>query len=130
MQFVGNENWDNENWDTTRFHIYKGIVPGYWKEKTRKAIPFLNVEKTYNIMILNNIIIMFNLMKWKFIYIQMNNEKKSTQTILSERHQSWKKKYLYSKEWFNKKRRKWKIVTKTYTWLMTLKDIETKDFRM
>lgn len=30
-------------------------------------------------MILNNIIIiiiMFNLMKWKFIYIQMNNEKK------------------------------------------------------
>lgn len=41
-----------------------------------------------------------------------------------------KKKYLYSKEWFNKKRRKRKIVTKTYTLLMTLKDIETKDFRM
>lgn len=40
------------------------------------------------------------------------------------------KKYLYSKEWFNKKRRKRKIVTKTYTLLMTLKDIETKDFRM
>lgn len=37
-----------------------------------------------------------------------------------------KKKYLYSKEWFNKKRRK----QKTYTLLMTLKDIETKDFRM
>lgn len=36
------------------------------------------------------------------------------------------KKYLYSKEWFNKKRRK----QKTYTLLMTLKDIETKDFRM
>lgn len=60
----------------------------------------------------------------------MNNEKKSTETILSERHQSWKKKYLYSKEWFNKKRRKQKIVPKTYTFLMTLKDIETKDFRM
>lgn len=41
-----------------------------------------------------------------------------------------RKKYLYSKEWFNKKRRKRKIVTKTYTLLMTLKDIETKDFRM
>lgn len=40
------------------------------------------------------------------------------------------KKYLYSKEWFNEKRRKRKIVTKTYTLLMTLKDIETKDFRM
>lgn len=40
------------------------------------------------------------------------------------------KKYIYSKEWFNKKRRKRKIVTKTYTLLMTLKDIETKDFRM
>lgn len=40
------------------------------------------------------------------------------------------KKYLYSKEWFNKKRRKRKIVTKTYTLLMTLKDIETKDFSM
>lgn len=40
------------------------------------------------------------------------------------------KKNLYSKEWFNKKRRKRKIVTKTYTLLMTLKDIETKDFRM
>lgn len=40
------------------------------------------------------------------------------------------KKYLYSKKWFNKKRRKRKIVTKTYTLLMTLKDIETKDFRM
>lgn len=37
---------------------------------------------------------------------------------------------VYSKEWFNKKRRKRKIVTKTYTLLMTLKDIETKDFRM
>lgn len=57
-------------------------------------------------------------------------KKKGTQTILSERQQSWKKKYLYSKEWFNKKRRKRKIVTKTYTLLMTLKDIETKDFRM
>lgn len=56
----------------------------------------------------------------------MNNEKKSTVIILSERHQSWKKKYLYSKEWFNKKRRK----QKTYTLLMTLKDIETKDLRM
>lgn len=60
----------------------------------------------------------------------MNNEKKSTETILSERYQSWKKKIYISKEWFNKKRRKQKIVTKTYTLLMTLKDIETKDFRM
>lgn len=31
-----NENWDNENWDTTRFHINKGILPGYWKEKQEK----------------------------------------------------------------------------------------------
>lgn len=41
-----------------------------------------------------------------------------------------KKISIYLKEWFNKKRRKQKIVTKTYTLLMTLKDIETKDFRM
>lgn len=58
-------------------------------------------------MILNNIIIiiiiMFNLMKWKFIYIQMNNEKKSTETILSERHQSWKKKIYIQRNGLTKK---------------------------
>lgn len=43
MQFVGNGVPTNsmkietmKNWDTTRFHINKGIVPGYWKEKQEK----------------------------------------------------------------------------------------------
>lgn len=40
------------------------------------------------------------------------------------------KKYLYLKEWFNKKRRKRKIVIKIYILLMILKDIEIKDFSM
>lgn len=60
----------------------------------------------------------------------MNNEKKKYRNYTIRKTSELEKKYLYSKEWFNKKRRKQKIVTKTYTLLMTLKDIETKDFRM
>lgn len=60
----------------------------------------------------------------------MNNEKKRYPNYTIGKTSELEKKYLYSKEWFNKKRRKRKIVTKTYTLLMTLKDIETKDFRM
>lgn len=60
----------------------------------------------------------------------MNNEKKRYQNYTNRKTSELEKKYLYSKEWFNKKRRKRKIVTKTYTLLMTLKDIETKNFRM
>lgn len=60
----------------------------------------------------------------------MNNEKKKYRNYTIRKTSELEKKYLYSKEWFNKKRRKQKIVTKTHTLLMTLKDIETKDFRM
>lgn len=60
----------------------------------------------------------------------MNNEKKKYPNYTIRKTSELEKKYLYLKEWFNKKRRKQKIVTKTYTLLMTLKDIETKDFRM
>lgn len=37
------------------------------------------------------------------LYIQMNNEKKSTQTILSERHQSWKKNIYIQRNGLTKK---------------------------
>lgn len=65
------------------------------------------------------------------IHLYSNEQRKKKYPNYTIRKTSeLEKKYLYSKEWFNKKRRKQKIVTKTYTLLMTLKDIETKDFRM